>query len=99
MVQVQVRVPYSIIKFSSCAAFAYGSGVFLQAGQSWNRNNMADFIIGRLLNNKYPVGTKIMVLPVRVAKPDPVESGPFWPDLENFHRIRILSVLWLCKVV
>jgi hypothetical protein len=30
----------------SPSAFAYGSGVFLQAGQSWNRNNMADFIIG-----------------------------------------------------
>ena len=35
--------------------------------------------------------------------PDPVGSGPFLldpePDLENFHRIRILSVLWQCKVV
>jgi len=28
-------------------------------------------------------------------------SGPFWsdPDLGNFHRIRILSVLWQCKVL
>ena len=32
---------------------------------------------------------------------DPVGTGPFWSDLnpENFHRIRILSLLWQCKVV
>jgi len=26
-------------------------------------------------------------------------SGSFWSDPENYHRIRILSVLWQCKVV
>jgi len=41
----------------------------------------------------------------RVAEPDPdpVRSGPFLldpePDPENFHGIRILLVLWQCKVV
>ena len=31
------------------------------------------------------------------ADPDPIGSGPYFPDPEIFNQIRILP--WLCKVV
>ena len=52
------------------------------------------------------LGLCYVVVKVRKKKnrvADPVGSGPFWSDPENFHWIRfriwILSVLWQCKVV